>query len=242
MERIVRRFNERGLRAFRDYLRSLDERPATEPPMDLLEDPNLIDEPEWTAWVGQPESTGRYDMARYLDKCLPDVPGLFDDRGLWAWLSLFLFDHVCPADPAGNRRPGRMYRHILEGDYRHGHRHLLAGPLMVYRMHGDDAAIMLTGPVHAESRYHHEIASRQDLVSNRAIVRAATILYYDRASGAPRPGGLSREQPGNLYRFVTVLRQLAVNYDLYATSAERLIDILPPEFDRWRPPRERSHG
>jgi len=37
-----------------------------------------------------------------------------------------------------------------------------------------------------------------------------------------------------LRRFVDVLQQLDVNYDLYSMSAEAIVGLLPDEFDKWR--------
>ena len=47
--------------------------------------------------------------------------------------------------------------------------------------------------------------------------------------------GLRATAPGNIYRFFHVLEQLECTYDVYGMSSEALMNILPPEFDQWKP-------
>jgi hypothetical protein len=41
--------------------------------------------------------------------------------------------------------------------------------------------------------------------------------------------------PGTLLRFIDVVQQLDLNFDLYSMNAEALIGLLPSEFDAWKP-------
>jgi hypothetical protein len=156
--------------------------------------------------------------------------------GFWAWLSLFLFEQVCPPRPDGGRRPGRDYRHIPEFGYRHRLRHLLYGPYLVYRRHGDLSRLLLSGPVHSESGLYHEIASRQDLIANTGVIEAAMLLYYDSARSGPRAGAQdAKSRPGTVRRFVRVLQQLDLTYDIYGLSGIQILELLPAEFEAWKP-------
>lgn len=40
--------------------------------------------------------------------------------------------------------------------------------------------------------------------------------------------------PGSLRRFIAVLSQLDLTYDLFGVSGKDIVSILPPEFDQWR--------
>ena len=40
-------------------------------------------------------------------------------------------------------------------------------------------------------------------------------------------------RPGSVRRVVTVLEQLDLTYDLYGITAENLISLLPPDFEKW---------
>jgi hypothetical protein len=145
-------------------------------------------------------------------------------------------DQVCPVDDGGTRRPGRDYRHVPEFGYRHRHRHLLLGPYQIYRRHGELSVLLLTGPLHAESGLYHEIASRQDFVANKGVLEAAVMLYLDPKRRRPKPGAQSSHRhPGTVRRFVRVLQQLDVTYDIYGLNGQQILELLPEEFDIWRP-------
>ncbi len=176
------------------------------------------------------------EAAHYLQGALGSLAEREDDVGLWTWLSLYYFDHVCPPAPDGTRSPGRDYRHLLEPRYPYAHRHLIAGSVLVHRLHGDDARLLLATRLRTENRFHHELASRQAFLTNRALMGAANLLYLNRRTRRPKRGsGMSAKVPGTLLRFVAVIQQLDVNYDLYSMTPEGIVDLLPDEFRRWKP-------
>ncbi len=45
----------------------------------------------------------------------------------------------------------------------------------------------------------------------------------------------SPSRPGNLRHLIAVIQQLDFNYDLYGMRAEEILQLLPAEFDAWRP-------
>jgi len=66
-----------------------------------------------------------------------------------------------------------------------------------------------------------------------ALVREAIQNSLD----ARAPGMQARVragQPGTLRRFVRLLQQLDLTYDIYGMSGSAIVDLLPPEFDSWR--------
>ncbi|GAB4373677.1 MAG: hypothetical protein Kow0062_10970 [Acidobacteriota bacterium] len=235
--RLVRRLTKHGIARFREYLEALRSGSRDEPPLHLLADPRASEPRENDATVEPREFATRLEFARYLAGVFAeeDAALLGEDVGLWSWLSLFWFEQVCPRRPDGTRAPGRDYRHVLEPGFRYGHRHLLAGPFLVYRICNEDAPLLLSSPLHRENAFHHELASRQALLSNPSIIRAVHLLYRDERTGRPRRGAYGKGKPGTLRRFVDVIQQLDLNYDLYSMSAEAIVDLLPTEFDRWKP-------
>lgn len=194
----------------------------------------------WEPEVEQQNFETRLQLAQYLDGLLDGVEndGLENTVGLWSWLSLFYFDQVCPPEESGLRKPGRDYRHILEPGYPYGHRHLLAGAWLVYSVHGLQeklSRLMLWTPLHIESMFHHELASRQTLITNMGILEAADRLYFRESEGRPEKGALIKKAaPGTLQRFIDVIQQLDLTYDLYSMSGEQILALLPPEFDEWK--------
>jgi hypothetical protein len=235
MPEVVRRLTTTGIEQFRDYLKELHARSTSGPPRSLLTDPETSEPFSPERFVEQHAFDTRLEAGRYLSQVFDAVSALEEDIGLWSWLSLYFFDQVCPAGPDGTRSPGRDYRHILEPGYPCGHRHLLGGAFLVYRLHGEEALLLLCSKVHVENNFHHQLASRQVLISNPAIIRAASLLYLDPRTQRPKRGAQDMKRaPGTLLRFVDVLQQLDLNYDLYSMTAEKILGLLPAEFDAWR--------
>ena len=147
-------------------------------------------------------SESKKDVAvdTYLD-------GLETDAHLWSWMSLFFFDRICPVEKSGIRKPGRHYRHILEPGYPNGHRHLLGGAYLVYSVYGLGdrlSRLLLWTPLHVESHYHHQLAVRQTLITNRGVLEAAHLLYFNESGNRPKRGVMGDKKkalnPASIYR------------------------------------------
>jgi hypothetical protein len=237
----LRKFTDKGLERFRGYLHELGEGSAAEPPFHLLTDSEFSKPMRGGVQLEPALFQSRLHLARYLDQTLEALPErptqLARDVNLWSWMSLFYFDLVCPANDKGRRKPGRDYRHILEPGYPYGHRHLLAGAYLVYTVYewGEELSkLALHAPIAVESAFHHEIATRQSLITNRGIMEALRILYYDDAHEKPKRGTVANKKaPGSLYRFIDVIQQLDVTYDLYSMSGPEIVSLLPGEFSYW---------
>jgi hypothetical protein len=75
----------------------------------------------------------------------------------------------------GHRKPGERARHIPDAtNFLRYYRHLLAGPWRTYRTHRDDpgrARVVLCQPLHTPGDLVEQLASRQELVTNRRLPR-----------------------------------------------------------------------
>lgn len=236
--RTIRALNRTGIARFRGYLKQLRDGAVEAPPADLLEDPAMTELLPETIETTQRTFRSRLELGEYLCECLSPLSSELLGRktGLWAWLSLNCFDEVCPVHDDGSRRPGRDYRHIPDFSYRYQYRHLLLGPYLVFRRHAHRALALLSGPVHIEGGIYQEITSRRDLIANRGVVEAALHLYVDAHRGNIKRGAQVRSStPGSVRRFVRVLQQLDLTYDIFGLAGRELVDLLPPEFDQWRP-------
>lgn len=233
----LRILNEHGLRAFSEYLTDLRRGSRANPPWEILEDAWYTAKLPGKAMVDERRFENRLDAAKYLYGILRPLGHAKVERnvGLWSWLSLFYFDQVCPLEKTGIRKPGRDYRHILELDFRRHYRHLLASPFSIFRIHGEKAPLLLHGPVTKISKFHEQLASRQAFMTNKGVIQAANLLYFDKKAGRPKSrSATGNDNPGTLFRFINVVRQLELTYDLYSMSGKEVIDLLPPEFDKWR--------
>ena len=237
MQRTIRTFNNSGIEHFRAYLNNLRRDIGDEPPYELLDQPNVIAELSVDVVIENKSFATRWAFGRYLCEVLSSIPlrEIERNRGLWAWLSLFFFDQVCPPGKDKVRRPGQDYRHIPDFGYRYRHRHLVYGPYSVYRRHEAASILLLSGPPHSENALYHEIASRQDLIANKGVVETALILYLDKKRGVPKQGCQDpKGGPGTIRRLVRVFQQLDVTYDIYGMSGKDIVGLLPNEFDAWR--------
>jgi len=240
----LRKFTDQGLERFRGYLHALSEGSVEPPPLKLLTDPEFSRQVAGQVQIDQKQFGSGLELAAYLDHVVEPYPEwpdtVADDTHLWSWMSLFYFDQVCPVNDKGKRKAGRDYRHILEPGYPNGHRHLLAGAYLVYTVYGwgeELSKLLLHAPVYMESQLHHQIATRQSFITNRGIMESLHILYFDQSRNRPKRGALmDRTAPGSLYRFIDVVQQLDVTYDLYSMSGAEITGILPAEFSHWIDP------
>ncbi len=235
-----RRFTGTGVEAFTRYLQDLRGDPKLALPPDLVEHDSMTEllTPEVTA---EPEAfETRMDFARWLDRAFDDAgaeaPGL--DAGFWTWLTAALFDQVRPADGRGRRKPGESARFIPEmSNSRLQYRHLLYGSTMVYELHKEElqaAEILLATPLNQLNHFFYQLASRREVLGNRAVLSTATRLYYDNERGRGKRGTVTRGKPGSVFRYVKLLNQLDRVLDLGSVPEEMLDAHLPQEFDRFR--------
>ncbi|MEO7415157.1 MAG: hypothetical protein ABIZ81_17580 [Opitutaceae bacterium] len=183
----------------------------------------------------------RLEAGQYLNE-LVTAAGISQpekNRGLWAWLTLFYFDQVCPADPSGARSPKEEARLVAQVDnFQRFYRHLLLGPFLIVRTHLDQperANAFLCNPLHQPGEIAEQLASRKELVTNRAVVELTTKLYYDPAQKTFRRGATNKVR-GAARRLSALLNQLDLTWYLYGMTAEEIAALLPKEFDRFRTP------
>ena len=234
----IARLNASGLATFAGWLESLKAGGSIQAPTSLLTEEQGSEPLSVEVEVEPREFASRFEAAEYIHTQFSGA-GLTDvesDQGLWAWLSLFYFDAVCPPGRGGARKPGALARHILEpGNFQRYYRHLLAGPYRIYRAHRDDpkrALALLCQPIDSPGDVVEQLASRQELVTNRGIMELATRLYVDPESlrqkrlAGSKGGGSAR-------RLSDVIDQFDLTWDLYASSGEELATVMPKEFSRF---------
>lgn len=232
----LRTLTEQGIQKFRAYLQCLREGEILDPPTELLTDekysapvPEQID-------LEDVKFADKREAAIYLSGRLGTVkmPGTDSNSGLWSWLSLFYFEQLCPADSTGRRFPGEDYRHILSPDFRHYYRHLLAGPYRIFRNHPASARALLSGSISRLGDFTEQIASRLEFVSNPGLIATLDSLYFNGKDERIKSGSTNRKRPGTLRRFVDVIQQFELTYDLYSMTSTDILGLLPKEFGAWK--------
>src|SRR5262249_33547312 len=151
---ILHRFTEQGLSAFEKMLQDLRANPRAWVLRELLSDPSMSEPVSGGPVMENRTFESRLEAATYLEGVCETAAIVEPERdaALWAWLTLYYFDTVCPLEPDGTRECKDSARYIPEYDnFRKRYRHLLCGPYRILRAHNDDpsrALVLLCGPVH----------------------------------------------------------------------------------------------
>lgn len=230
----LRVLTDQGIQEFASFLDRLRSGVTLPVPAELLDAEGSSRAISANIHIQDRDFKSRQDAAEYLDDAFAPLEHKeLDDRGLWAWLSLFWFDRLCPADSKGRRKPGRDYRHIPSTHRWYYYRHLLLGPWQILRACRPAGRALLCGAFGSHGDFAEQLASRQELVVNRGLMELVDRLYFDAPMGRTKSGSTDRKKPGSLRRLVALVNQLDLTYDLYAMSADELQALLPREFDRW---------
>lgn len=240
MESILRVLNPEGIEQYRAILENLNWDPTSEVRMDWVFDDNFSDPINNDVQVEFILFKDKLEAARYLAPVVRELnlPDKYYHQGLWAWLTAFYFDALLPN---GDKRskPGRDYRYIppVDRSWRTVYRHLLAAPVRIFETHGDLARVLLHGQLGRHGDFMEQLASRQEIASNHGIIEAVDLLYWDEENHAPKRGARATDRsPGTLRRFVDVIQQLMVTYDLFSLTGSEILELLPErEFSPWFP-------
>ena len=240
----IRTLTEEGISGFRCYIEAVRRGDEVDWPIDLL-----TDDATSTAFpqAGQIDDRGfgsKYELADYISQRLSGLPSESVDynQGLWGWLALYYFPHLCPPDDDGKQNPLKEQLYIPPKvdqplAYRTYYRHLIAGPYRIRQLHGQESQALLWGPIDKHPDLLEQLAARQDLITNKEFIKAVVQLYFCReGNGAwsPKRGAVTRTRPGNLRRLKELLDQLDRTCDLYGLTAEQFLDLLPDEYAQWR--------
>jgi hypothetical protein len=239
---MLRRLNDAGIARFEQYLTVLRGGGTAHPPTDALTTPEHSDTLGVEVEVEDRDFATRLDWAKYIDEKLgKGMKNVERDVGLWAWLALFHVKRLLPSKKNGRRLVGEAALWIPNTrDFRKRYRHLLVGPYRIYRAHRvnpEDALILLGGPFGSHGEVVEQFASRLNLVTNRELIKAATALYWDKQAGDIKTGAASNNRtPGSSARLAgIILPQFDLTWDLFSMTAEGILDLLPKEFDKFRP-------
>ena len=233
----LRAFNDEGLQKFEQFLNRVQSGGSAKGRDALLQDDLYTDVVSPAISVSPRAFENRREAGMYFVRLFESVDEKeLRSAGVWAWLTLCYFDSVCPADDKGQRKVGESARYIpVFANYRKYYRHLLYGPFSICLAHNDNperALATLCTPVDKPGDAVESLASRQELVTCPAVMEAASQLYV---KDGKLKRGAGRKNNGGARRFAGIMKQLELTYDLFRISATDLIDMLPSEFDEFRP-------
>lgn len=231
----LKRFNATGLAAFSAFIDSCTTDAPLPWPESALTDPAYSVPVEAAVPLDPSSFATRFELVEYLDQRFEaaEFRPSRTDRNLWAWIACFYFREICPATKSGAWQPGALPRWIPQSsDWRRYYRHLVAGPYFIYRAHRDEpkrALALLCQRPGRPGDLVEQLASRQQIVTNPAIMQTATNYFVDPSTGQQRRRANSKGA-GGARRFVDVLNQFDVTWDLSSLSADGLQAMMPQEF------------
>ena len=231
---MLKRFNEKGVAAFSEYLIAVRTDPVKPVPTDLLDKPTLVTALPDPIDAEPKQFKDRLDFVTWLQEAADraEVRIAFHDQGFWSWLALLLFDQLCPLRK-GKRTVGEDARYILSRDWRRRYRHLLATPYRTFQIHRttpERAGIVLRQPLHVLGEITEQFASRQELISCPGTMGLATHLFVN-----PKTGHLRRGASGAAARRLgKLLNQYTRTWDVTVMEPARMAELLPAEFNRFK--------
>lgn len=234
----LRVLTEEGVQKFRDYIQSVKNNPEQ-----ICPDLNTeAFSQEFTPKVEIDENISfstRMDLAKYLVERFENAGIRREDvigrgkEGLWSWLAYIWFDRITD----GKTKIRETARYICSSDYTDYYRHYVAASYYISSLLGEsNSRLFLHSPSHEHNDFIEQFASRQYIISYPDLVETAHTLYWDISRNSPKRGAQSREKTGNHRRFVKMIGQLELTYDIYSMRPDEILRLLPAEFDEWKNP------
>lgn len=158
------------------------------------------------------------------------------DRGLWTWLAIAWFKYLQKPD-SQNGAGWQTERWVLGLRWSRYYKHLLAGPWIVFRKYSDSPDFCKTLLLPEITKPGHDISEhflcKYELVNSPGFVAVVNALYM-RADGEGYKKGIQGNGKGTIKRLRLYTGQLELTYDLMSLTKERILDLLPSEFDRFK--------
>ena len=240
----VHALTDEGIRAAQNYITALRDGLPIPFPDRLLTDPQYATPVKPRVHVEQRSFETRYDAGLYLFRILHsiDPTQVIGNARLWSWLGMFYFESIVKKDAdgtpiLGSNRP-RTYIIDPEGKVGRTHHHRLVLAYETYLWHREHAWFMLGEPVNSLSTFTSRLSGKQEAFRSEGVIDLAHRLYADRRTRKLKQGNYGHNRatapPGSLPRLLDVLDQLYMTYDVYGMTAEQILPLLPPEFDRFK--------
>lgn len=233
---IDRKLNEAGIAEFAGYVDDLRAGGKQNIPSYLLTSPDTSEELGFSLNLSEQDFESRYELGLHLVEALADIDQqlFIGDTGFWSGLALVWFNQLCPLKSDGTRKVSMGYNYVLSEDYKHRPRHALFTTWQLVNQYGDNSRFLLSREVSVRGELIEQLMARQYFLSCKGLIEAASKLYYDPNTHSFKRGATGRKSAGCVYRFVSWLQQLEVNYDLFSMSCDDFLTLMPAEFDRFK--------
>lgn len=228
-----------GNKEFINFIINLKKDSSSPIPSQILDQSPFIEVFKPEINIENKQFATRFEFGAYLHSIFKEYPRdtLVKNEGLWNWLSLFYIDQLIISDTKGKKIVGEMSRYAYNPHYTSFYRHLVAGSWDIYSRYEEESKLFLYTPMNKTSQLILDLACRQNIISNRNLIKVVQILYWQNKGnglGAIKIGAVTKRKPGNLARLIAFLNQLDTTYDFYGMNPEDVLTLLPSEFDVWK--------
>jgi hypothetical protein len=234
----IRVLTDRGMELFRNYILEVKDNPQKPPPINRLSQKPWSSEFSTHIEVESLSVTTRIQLGKYLVELFQvqgvDRRDILNNPGMWSWLALLWFDNLCPVQSDGARKVRETSRYVCSSHYTDYYRHLVAASWDIYYLYREISRLFLWTPLYIHNDFIEQLASRQSIITNKALIEVFDRLYWDLKSGRPKSGAQSRDKLGNFRRLQSFTQQVELTYDLHAMSVGEIIALLPSEYDSWK--------
>jgi hypothetical protein len=236
----LRYFTETGRERWGAWLDQLRSEPSSDLPMGLLTNPDFTLLVPGRLTLDQEVFADKLTLVRRLAPLIAtirDARSLPSTRwpGLWDWLAAFNFDSICKKKESGVRKVREKAFYHLSNDFRTKYRHRVFGPVDLYSRLGDNSRLLINGTPSSLTDWEEQFAARIQISKSPNIATALFRLYWDSSSEAPKRGAAANaRKPGTLRRFIDLMQQLDLTYDLSSISTDAILELLPKEFDKYK--------
>jgi len=160
---------------------------------------------------------------------------LLHNSGLWGWLTFVMRDQLFGRAHDGTWKVGEIHRWYpgSPNDWRKSQRHLVRMPVLLRESLGECADHLLCGAPSLLPEIREQLTSQQDMF-NATFQQVARSLYFDDDTSALKRGA-GGKGAGTPRRLARVRQQLDVTWDLEELPPNRIIEMLPAEFSRFKP-------
>jgi hypothetical protein len=232
----MRVFTETGVDRFRQYISDLKTNPRTVRPDLNIDQYSFEFQPAVEIDENRTFQT-KLEIAEYMKNQIERAgirrERVIEERNLWTWLAYIWFEKLCEQRNAV-LIPREIVKYICNSDYRDYYRHLVAGPFSIYSLHGREQSLLFLHNIpYQHNDFVEQIASRQKIISHRNLIQVLHHLYWNTNSTSPKRGSQSRQQPCNLRRFIKLIDQFELTYNIYTMDSSTIMGLLPAEFTQW---------
>jgi hypothetical protein len=223
---IIRRFNQQGIDAFREYIIKAKNNSKTNSPVEPISESLLTSELLTDATIYSLPTLPqmfktKLELAEFVDKIFPrnKYDEVRIDIGMWTWLAAVMFDKI-----TNNKKKLKEERAYVAGlSFQEFYRHLILGPYFIYFNAKEDLSrveVLLYDDPTTMNEVMVQFGSYQTLMQNKELQSVVQRLYYDSNRGRIKKGAGGKEA-GTPRRLMDFFRQIELNYDLSSVDESK---------------------